>query len=80
MAVDWITLGAAIVDNSKSQKVQEDCLTLKLTLIADACLHYDMLLCVLSVLYQLEIYKSSLIFAITRIGYLDIWWSVFCVN
>lgn len=73
MAVDWITLGAAIVDNSKSQKVQEDCLTLELALIADACLHYDMLLCVLSVLYQL-------IFAITRIGYLDIWWSVFCVN
>lgn len=48
MAVDWITLGAAIVDNSKSQKVQEDCLTLELTLIADACLHYDMLMCVLS--------------------------------
>lgn len=46
MAVDWITLGAAIVDNSKSQKVQEDCLTLELTLIADACLHYDMLVCV----------------------------------
>lgn len=39
MAVDWITLGAAIVDSSKSQKVQEDCLTLELALIADACLH-----------------------------------------